>query len=443
MSIPPPPGPHQPQDPCRPPAPAGRGSHVPPYPEQGSHVPPYPEQGSHVPPSPEPGSHVPPYPEPGGASPRPAGRGPYTQPGGAHGLPLPYRPWTQGYRPHNLPAPVSGLAIASLVLGVLCFLPGVGLVLGLVALHRIRRRGERGEGLAVGGAVLSGIGLLLWALLFATGGAAGFWQGVRDGARDRASVSPARGECFDDPGGSLSGETYDLDTVPCAGEHDGEVFASFELTGGRYPGEGTVTRVADERCRGLRDGYAMDAWAVPADVDVYYLTPTAHSWAAGDHEVTCVFGSTTEGGDLTGSLRNDETVLDADQVAYLKAAHLLNAALDTVPDAEYEEDDLPGHKAWAGRVSAALAGQARTLRAHEWPARARGPVTALTARLDKARAQWARAAAAGNADAFYERYGTAVKLVEPRQAVTARKALRLVTAPPTRGDDGADTSMRV
>ncbi|MFI9807225.1 DUF4190 domain-containing protein [Streptomyces sp. NPDC052301] len=101
----------------------------------------------------------------------------------------PYRPWTQGYRPYNRPAPVNGLAITSLVLGVLCCLPGLGLVFGLIALWRIRRRGERGTGLAVGGAVLSAIGLVLWALMLATGGASDFWHGVRDGARDGASIS--------------------------------------------------------------------------------------------------------------------------------------------------------------------------------------------------------------------------------------------------------------
>ncbi|MEV6837639.1 DUF4190 domain-containing protein [Streptomyces sp. NPDC051133] len=119
----------------------------------------------------------------------------------------PYRPWTQGYRPYNRPAPVNGLAITSLVLGVLCCLPGLGLVFGLVALWRIRRRGERGTGLAVAGSVLSVIGLALWALMLATGGAADFWQGVRDGAHDGARISPAQGEYVDAPGGAPGGET--------------------------------------------------------------------------------------------------------------------------------------------------------------------------------------------------------------------------------------------
>ncbi|WP_331489872.1 DUF4190 domain-containing protein [Streptomyces sp. Go40/10] len=179
MSLPPPPGPHQPEGPVPPPASQPQGPYGPP-----------------------------PYPQPAG-----------------------YQPWTQGYSPYNHPAPVNGLAIASLVLGLLCFLPGVGLVLGLVALRQIRRRGERGTGLAVGGAVLSGVGLALWALLIATGGAAAMWHGFKEGAREGATISLAEGECFDAPDGALTGDTYDVDTVSCAGAHDGEVFASFRLPG--------------------------------------------------------------------------------------------------------------------------------------------------------------------------------------------------------------------
>ncbi|MFD6751620.1 DUF4190 domain-containing protein, partial [Streptomyces anthocyanicus] len=55
-------------------------------------------------------------------------QGPYQQ--SPYGTP--YQTWGQGYSPYNRPAPVNGLAIAALVLGVLCFLPGVGLVLGIV-----------------------------------------------------------------------------------------------------------------------------------------------------------------------------------------------------------------------------------------------------------------------------------------------------------------------
>ncbi|WP_333779181.1 DUF4190 domain-containing protein [Streptomyces sp. IBSBF 3136] len=375
------------------------------------------------PPQPQ-GSYQPPYP-----------RGPYG-PQPPHGQP--YRPWTQGYSPYNRPAPVNGLAVASLVFGVLCCLPGVGLALGLIALRQIRRRGERGTGLATGGAVLSAIGLALWGLLLGTGGASAFWEGVKESARDGASISLVKGECFDAPGGRLAGESRDLDVVPCSGGHDGEVFASFRLKDGPYPGEESVGDTAGARCYVLRDDYAMDGWAVPDDVDVYYLTPTEDSWSAGDREVTCLFGSVAEGAGLTGSLRNDETVLDADQVAYLKAAHLLDAALATAPDSAHVEDDLPGHKAWAGRMSAALDRQARLLRGRTWPAGARGPVRALAAHADRARAEWTRAARAKDADAFHEHYDAGLGLLDLEAAVPARTALGLAATPPAeRGEGGA------
>jgi len=109
--------------------------------------------------------------QPGGPYPQ----GPYQQP---YGNGLPYQPWGQGYSPYNRPAPYNGLAIAALVLGILCFLPAIGLVFGLIALAQIKRRGERGRGLAIGGMVMSTIGLALLGAIFATGGAHGFWQEV-------------------------------------------------------------------------------------------------------------------------------------------------------------------------------------------------------------------------------------------------------------------------
>ncbi|AEE44931.1 DUF4190 domain-containing protein [Cellulomonas fimi] len=79
-----------------------------------------------------------PPPQPGTAVPHPvAGPVPYPVPG----------PWPQ-------PAPrTDGLAVASLVLA-LCGFTVVAVALGHLALHRLRRTGERGYGLAVTGLVL-------------------------------------------------------------------------------------------------------------------------------------------------------------------------------------------------------------------------------------------------------------------------------------------------
>jgi hypothetical protein len=333
--------------------------------------------------------------------------------------------------------PFNGFAIAALVLGILCCLPAVGLVLGIVALVQIKKRGERGKGMAVGGMVMSSIGVLLLVLMVATGGAGDFWDGVKEGADGTGSTfSLHKGECFNAPGDTLEGLAYDVDAVPCAGKHDAEVFAEVAAHGDSYPGDSAISAEAGDQCYALTDTYAMDGWAVPDNVDVYYFTPTPQSWRTGDREITCVFGNTDEQGTLTGSLRKDATTLDADQLAYLKAARILNRAMDSAPDEAYVEDDLPGHKKWATRVSGALAEQAGLLRGHTFAPAASERVAALVKDLDRSRKEWAKAADAPDADAFYAHYKKGVKLIDPKKTVTTRKVLGLATTPPKYDDGG-------
>ncbi|MGC3001892.1 DUF4190 domain-containing protein, partial [Streptomyces sp. G35A] len=375
--------------------------------------------------------------DPRGQYPAPRPQDPYAPP------PVPYggRP---GYAPYGLygpygprpPAAVNGVAVAALVFGVLCFLPAVGLVLGLIALRRTGRRAERGRGMAIAGAVLSSLGLALWAVSLATGFAADVWEDVKAGARDDGVLTLREGDCFDSPGG-LEGWASEADRVPCAGEHDGEVFALVTLPDGPYPGDEDLTGTADERCYALQDTYAMDGWALPNNVDVYYLLPSRESWRFGDRAITCVFGNRDAKAPLTGSLRRDESTLDAHQVTYLEAARLLDRALDEAPEAEYVEDDLPGHREWAGRMSEALAEQTGMLRGHAWPAGAKRPVTELAAVLEKAGREWARAAEAADVDTYYTHYDRGWELIDPHKSVTARKALGLATSPPA-FDDGAE-----
>ncbi|MFE2539175.1 DUF4190 domain-containing protein [Actinacidiphila glaucinigra] len=350
--------------------------------------------------------------------------------------PPPYPPYPHQPAPPNaLPpaprrAPLNGLAVAALVTGVLCMVPVVGVVLGAIALVQIRRTGERGKGMAVTGLVLSSVGTLLCALVLVGGGAGafvkGFKEGAREGARDGGAFSLRRGECFDTPGGGLQAPAADMDTVPCAQRHAAEVVGTFRLPGPQaYPGDAALRDRVEERCQRLADGYAMDAWAVPADVKVYYYAPDRETWKLGDREVTCVFGK--EKGTLKGSLRQDASTLDAHQVAYLEAANALNEAMAGGPEEEYVEDDLDGYRKWAGEVTVALAVEARALRAHDWPAGAAEPVAALAAEAGKARAYWARAAAAKDADAYYEHYEDADAHSGHAEAVRAREALGLAT----------------
>ncbi|MFE6284743.1 DUF4190 domain-containing protein [Streptomyces sp. NPDC057877] len=391
MSIPPPPGPHQPQDP------------------QGQYPAP---QGPYAPPS---------FPQQPPSFPQ--------QQAAWHPYPYPY-----GYPPQP---PVNGVAIAALVFGVLCLLPAIGLVLGVIALVQIKRKGQRGKGMAVAGTVLSSVGVLLWAVSLGTGAASSFWEGVKEGARDGASFSLDKGDCFDTPSGSLQGVTYDVDDVPCSGEHDGEVFGTIVLPDGGFPNDDRLTEIADEKCYALQGDYALDAWAVPDHVDVYYFSPTSQSWRLGDREITCVFGNTDEHGSLTGSLRNDGTTLGADQLAYLEAVRAIDAVLETEPEA-YPEDDLPGNRAWADDVHEVLGEQTGVLREHAWRPDAERSLTALVKELEKARAHWEKAGAATDADTFYVHYDEGYGFYDGEETVTAREALGLDTSPPSYDyDDGS------
>lgn len=72
--------------------------------------------------------------------------------------------------------------------------------------------------------------------------------------------------------------------------------------------------------------------------------------------------------------------------------------------------------------------------AHAWGPVASGPVADQVAALGKARGQWTAVAQAEDADTFHGHCGRGSTLLEGTRAVTARKALGPVTAPPMVGD---------
>ncbi|MEU1080083.1 DUF4190 domain-containing protein [Streptomyces sp. NPDC005908] len=342
-----------------------------------------------------------------------------------YGLYGPYGP-----RP---PAAVNGVAIAALVLGLLCFLPAFGLVLGLIALRQIKRRGERGLGMAVTGIVMSSLGLVLWAVSLASGVAMDAWEGFRDGTSGNSVLSLRKGDCFTSPGG-LEGWTTEVDRVPCAERHDGEVFALVTVPEGDFPGDDRLVDMGEDRCYELQDAYVRDSWALPGEVGVYYFAPSRQSWAFGDRSIACVLGR-EDASRFTGSLRRDETTLDAHQLAYLEAAEVLNVALDEVPGSDYPDDDVSDDREWAGQVEEALAEQIRQLRAHAWPAAAQEPVDDLIADLGKARVAWGKAADATDPDRYWLREEEAWELTDPAQSVTTREVLGLASSPPAYDED--------
>jgi hypothetical protein len=79
-----------------------------------------------------------------------------------------FSPYPQGYYPAMRP-PLNGLAVGSLVTSIvgLLFPPATvaGVIMGHAARGQVRRTGQRGDGVAIGGLVVGYIGLAFWALI--------------------------------------------------------------------------------------------------------------------------------------------------------------------------------------------------------------------------------------------------------------------------------------
>ncbi|MHC0432348.1 DUF4190 domain-containing protein [Streptomyces sp. O3] len=230
---------------------------------------------------------------PQGPPPYPQGPQPYPQ--------SPYGGWPGPYPPPQRP-PVNGLAITSLVFGLLCCLPVIGLVFGVIALTQIKKRGERGKGMAIAGVTLSSIGTLLFALTLATGGFGSFMDEFRDAVK-YSDTQLSTGDCLNTRDGRLEGETSGVQIVSCDTPHHAEVYGTATLTGSSYPGEDQALDFADARCGALLRGYfGGGPDALPSGVDVYVYAPTAQSWRQGDRDVSCLLGR-VDGSKATGSLR--------------------------------------------------------------------------------------------------------------------------------------------
>lgn len=76
-------------------------------------------------------------------------------------------------QPPIVPPPYNGMSVGGFVLScvslVLCCFPItalVGLVLSIISLPQIDRRGERGKGLAIAGIILNSLVVLFWIVMF-------------------------------------------------------------------------------------------------------------------------------------------------------------------------------------------------------------------------------------------------------------------------------------
>ena len=95
------------------------------------------------------------------------------------------------------------------------------------------------------------------------------------------------------------GVTLTVTLLPCDEPHEGEVYATFELSGDDYPGADEVERFA----LGGRQREAVAA--LPPDdetlYDLVYLAPSQQTWDKGDRTVSCVLSDPT-GKPLVGAV---------------------------------------------------------------------------------------------------------------------------------------------
>ncbi|MDB1086912.1 septum formation family protein [Streptomyces sp. ACA25] len=331
----------------------------------------------------------------------------------------------------------NGWAILSLVAGVLSFgafgryLLGAGLLLGVVALVLIRKRGGRGRRLAFAGMALSSAALLFHGLiavlvLLGHGEAENAAETLEEAAARDASVFALRpGDCFDFSATAWgsAGHVDEVQQVPCEEVHEAELFAVAELPRGAYPGGLAIEVTARRECGPAQHAYAPDTWALPDGVASFFLHPTPESWEQGDRDLLCVFRGPQEG--LRGSVRQDSGALDEHQLVYLTATHVFHAAWEAEP-AEYAYEDLEANQKWAGLMAEALGDQARQLGEHAWPDEASAPVGALILELEEARLHWERARDASHAAAF-DTLDTSGLQAASERTVEVRRALRLPT----------------
>ncbi|MFF8374664.1 DUF4190 domain-containing protein [Streptomyces sp. NPDC015661] len=348
---------------------------------------------------------------------------------------MPYTPYGQpGAVPYGQPPrrSTNGLAVGSLVSGIVCCLPPLGLVLGLVALPQIKKKDQTGKGLAIAGIVLSALSSLLLVVGLATGGIGSAWNGFKKGVDEAAGArTPFQlrtGQCFSGDG-KLEDYTTDIKIVDCDRPHDGEVAGDFKVTGfDRFPGDDALDDLAANRCEKVNAGYAMDTWAIPEHVWTYYYQPSKESWRTGDRLVTCVFASEKKQ-KFSGSLRSDSTTLNLDQSFFLITVNPIEKSVYEEPE-EDPDEDFASNKEWAAELLVAIDAARSGLGQHTWPGDSAAPVAALRKQLDTASKRWSKLAGATDADAYWDAYETAWDALPEDLGAEARTALGLTGTPP-------------
>jgi len=120
----------------------------------------------------------------------------------------------------------------------------------------------------------------------------GFKKPVIIHYKKSAIFSLKTGQCIDPNGQTAS-------IVSCSTPHDAEVFATFSLSGSKWPGATAVRAAASSGCSTRLTGYLNPQLAI--NLSSTYIYPDSVAWQAGTRTVICEVRATS--GQLTGSVR--------------------------------------------------------------------------------------------------------------------------------------------
>ncbi|WP_374775651.1 DUF4190 domain-containing protein [Streptomyces sp. NBC_01310] len=350
--------------------------------------------------------------------------------------PLPVWAPPPGHGPQH-PA-LNGFALASLLVGLLCF-PPLGIVFGIVALVQIAKKRERGKALAIVGLVVS---VAMTGALVFTAGRVATALGDRF---DTLSALPEvegeltdvddlkAGDCFNVEGADLLDERPLMYRIDCAEVHHGEVAATKRLDTLDAPGSDGADRASEETCWQAQDAYAMDTWALPDYAEMFFYAPSRQSWRQGDRVLLCVIGTTEQ--DWRGSLRKDSGMLKPEQAAFLRAANTVDFVMSRPPEDDVE-DALQEHQAWAREVHAALGEEAKVLQADKARPGMQKTVPAQLKEIETARAAWQRASQAKTPAEFDRQWSRALGAMSASTEQALRGAYGLSMAIPEWREDG-------
>jgi hypothetical protein len=202
------------------------------------------------------------------------------------------------------PAPgTNGFAIASFVLGLL---GGVllSVIFGIVALNKLRRRPQRGKGLAIAGLCLSGLWLAGIAAVLVVNSVTAAQRSGTTGQitkNGHLSVFSLRaGDCFQNPTGSQADTGMaQVTAVPCASSHDAQVIAQLPVPGSAYPGHAALHAQALPGCR-ASIAAVVDRSKLTSTMKLLWIYPLPQAWTNGLRTISCLIVDSSQ--DLTSSL---------------------------------------------------------------------------------------------------------------------------------------------